>query len=84
MIFYFFVFCFRLNNPKKRLALIIVCSIIFIVLVLLIAYFATQGATPEKIAPNPFAKLLPSESKLQKFKKAAVCTDAVVCSKVGR
>jgi uncharacterized protein YpmB len=73
-----------LNNPKRRLALIIVCSIVFIVLVLLIAYFATQGDSPAKIAPNPFAKLLPSESKLQKFKKAAVCTDAVVCSKVGR
>ncbi|XP_059483997.1 scoloptoxin SSD14 isoform X4 [Neocloeon triangulifer] len=74
-----------MKNPRKRLYMIIAGSIVFIFLVLIVAYIATQGPPPKpKYVPNPFAKLPPSESILQTFKKAAVCTDAVVCSEVGR
>ncbi|XP_065333589.1 scoloptoxin SSD14-like isoform X2 [Cloeon dipterum] len=73
------------KRQTKKLGLIVGCSALVIVLMLVIAYIVTsQPQRVAKVAPNPVAKLPPSESKLQQFRRAAVCTDAVICSEVGR
>lgn len=82
---------FYRGGPQRNFVRAIVCFL-FIVCVLLLLYIVIwdEGKTigyrrrHRSTDPNPEEELPPSDSKLHIFRKAAVCSDSVICSDIGR
>lgn len=75
------------RGPRIRVKLIISLLVVLIILAAICGYYLGVGS--QKLEqrlepPDPVAPLGPSASLLQTFQKAAVCTDAKECSKVGK
>ncbi|XP_068633191.1 glutathione hydrolase 1 proenzyme-like isoform X2 [Battus philenor] len=76
------------KGPYKLRTKILVAGLVFLVFILALSGFLIGRAeyTGRKglESPDPVYALQPSPSVLHVFRKAAVCTDAPHCSKVGR
>jgi hypothetical protein len=65
-------------------ALLVVLVVALMISILMIKDGIVQDQDNKLIPPNPEENQPPSRSVQQRFTRAAVCTDAVVCSEVGR
>ncbi|XP_013145262.1 PREDICTED: gamma-glutamyltranspeptidase 1-like isoform X1 [Papilio polytes] len=76
------------NRPYKLRTKVIITGLVLLVLVSALSGFligsADYAAWKNSEPPDPVHPLKPSPSVLHVFQRAAVCTDAPQCSKIGR
>ncbi|KPI95641.1 hypothetical protein RR46_11354 [Papilio xuthus] len=77
-----------LEKPYKLRTKVIITGLVLLVLVSALSGFligsADYAAWKNSEPPDPLRPLKPSPSILHIFQRAAVCTDAPQCSKIGR